>query len=280
MLRGLLENLGERLAAYLTRPRPGAAGAPVGDIADWPAYLRPGDVLLVDGASKVSTAIKYLSQSTWSHAALYVGEGPGLRRGEAPAVFVEADMREGVRAVPVGHYAGANVRICRPLRLRDDDRRRLVAHAVGAIGHQYDLRNVIDLARWLLPEPPVPARWRRRMLALGSGEPTRAICSTLLAQAFQSVGYPILPEAREHPHGPRFIPRHHSFITPRDFDLSPYFAIVKPTLEAGFDYRDFPWATAGHPAGGSADGGSDAPAAGAGKDACASPPADSTRTSR
>ncbi|MCP9231169.1 MULTISPECIES: hypothetical protein [unclassified Mesorhizobium] len=30
---------------------------------------------------------------------------------------------------------------------------------------------------------------------------------------------------------------HHSLYTPRDFDLSPYFRIVKPTLEYGFDYR-------------------------------------------
>lgn len=31
--------------------------------------------------------------------------------------------------------------------------------------------------------------------------------------------------------------RHHSLFTPRDFDLSPYFRVVKPTLEYGFDYK-------------------------------------------
>ena len=35
--------------------------------------------------------------------------------------------------------------------------------------------------------------------------------------------------------------RHHSLYTPRDFDLSPYFRIVKPTLEYGFDYRAVTW---------------------------------------
>ena len=35
--------------------------------------------------------------------------------------------------------------------------------------------------------------------------------------------------------------RHHSLYTPRDFDLSPYFRIVKPTLEYGFDYRTLTW---------------------------------------
>jgi len=29
---------------------------------------------------------------------------------------------------------------------------------------------------------------------------------------------------------------------PRDFDVSPYFQIIKPTLEQGFDYRQMPWA--------------------------------------
>jgi hypothetical protein len=32
------------------------------------------------------------------------------------------------------------------------------------------------------------------MLAIGSGDPTTAICSTLIAAAFGSVHYPILPQ--------------------------------------------------------------------------------------
>ncbi|TIW95558.1 MAG: lipo-like protein, partial [Mesorhizobium sp.] len=38
--------------------------------------------------------------------------------------------------------------------------------------------------------------------------------------------------------------RHHSLYTPRDFDLSPFFRIVKPTLEYGFDYRAVAWGDA------------------------------------
>jgi hypothetical protein len=29
---------------------------------------------------------------------------------------------------------------------------------------------------------------------------------------------------------------------PRDFDISPYFRIIKPTLEAGFDHHQLAWA--------------------------------------
>jgi len=36
--------------------------------------------------------------------------------------------------------------------------------------------------------------------------------------------------------------RHHSLYVPRDFDVSPYFQIVKPTLEVGFDHHQLTWA--------------------------------------
>jgi hypothetical protein len=94
------------------------------------------------------------------------------------------------------------------------------------------------------------------MLALGSGDPTRAICSTLIAQAFQSVRYPILPQvehrgssAADPGHARRAVHhiRHYSLFTPRDFDISPFFQVVKPTLEAGFDHRTLTWADATGP---------------------------------
>jgi hypothetical protein len=39
--------------------------------------------------------------------------------------------------------------------------------------------------------------------------------------------------------------RHHSLYTPADFDLSPYFKIVKPTIEEGFNYKRLTWAEDG-----------------------------------
>ncbi|MCR4303007.1 MAG: hypothetical protein NUV63_02110 [Gallionella sp.] len=99
------------------------------------------------------------------------------------------------------------------------------------------MRNILDLARYLLPVPPIPTRFRRRLLALGSGDPTRAICSTLIAQAFQSIHYPILPIVEKRSADSVDCPgcvediyrlRHHRLFTPRDFDVSPYFQIIKP----------------------------------------------------
>jgi hypothetical protein len=122
----------------------------------------------------------------------------------------------------------------------------------GRIGLHYDMKNVFDLMRYLLPTPPVPVRFRRRMIALGSGDPTRAICSTLIAQAFQQVRYPILPRIesiKKRDQGGRssysrseiLHIRHFSLFTPRDFDLSPFFAVIKPTIHFGFDYRKLVW---------------------------------------
>jgi len=239
-------SLGQRLARFVAEPRHEHGTSAPADLSLLQRCLQPGDVLLVEGHSRVSSAIKYLTQSTWSHAALYVG--PQATAG-APC-FVEADMVEGVRAVPLAQFAGLHARICRPASLSAADAARVAAHALARLGHRYDLRNVIDLARWLFPTPPVPQRWRRRLIRLGSGDPTRAICSTLIAQAFESVRYPILPIVEQRPRGDPLCPacvdqilhvRHHSLFVPRDFDVSPYFEVVKPTLACGFDHQQLRW---------------------------------------
>jgi Permuted papain-like amidase enzyme, YaeF/YiiX, C92 family len=242
--------LGQRLAAFIARPRHAHSTSAPADAGALARCLQVGDVLLVEGHSRVSTAVKYLTQSTWSHAALYVGPQPAAAGGDDAACFVEADMVEGVRTVGLAAYAGLHARICRPASLSAEDARRVGAHALARLGHRYDLRNVFDLARWLFPTPPVPQRWRRRLLKLGSGDPTRAICSTLIAQAFESVRYPILPLVEQRPRGDPLCPdcvdeilhvRHHSLYVPRDFDVSPYFAVVKPTLAGGFDHQALRW---------------------------------------
>jgi hypothetical protein len=242
--------LGTRLARYLARPSHVHGIGPATQPDHLLACLRPGDVLLVEGNSRVSTAIKYLTQSTWSHAALYVGAHLAEAGGALDHCFIEADLVHGVRGVGIDEFSGAHTRICRPVGLGESDLRKLIAFMIARLGNQYDLRNVIDLARYLLPTPPVPLRYRRQMLALGSGDPTRAICSTLIAQAFQSIRYPILPvidkRNADRPECPGCIEeilrvRHHSLFAPRDFDVSPYFQIIKPTIAVDFDFNALHW---------------------------------------
>ncbi len=247
------QRLGEHLAGFITKPRHVHGPSAALDLVSLGNCLRRGDVLLVEGHSRVSSAIKYLTQSTWSHAALYVGPMTGetvAQHADNTPCFVEADMREGVRAVALSQFAGLHARVCRPASLSEDDAQRVADYAQARLGNRYDLRNIFDLVRYLLPTPPVPLQWRRRLLVLGSGDPTRAICSTLIAQAFESVRYPILPIIERRPRGDPLCPacvdeilhvRHHSLYVPRDFDVSPYFEVVKPTLQAGFDHRALRW---------------------------------------
>ncbi|HEV8693489.1 MAG TPA: YiiX/YebB-like N1pC/P60 family cysteine hydrolase [Lysobacter sp.] len=246
----VLTAVGTRLARYLAKPVHVHISAPPTSSERLLAVLRPGDVLLVEGHSRLSTAIKYLTQSTWSHAALYVGEHLAEAGGNAEHRFVEADVIEGVRSLGVHEFAEYHTRICRPVGLDDAACRQVTRYAIERIGSHYDLRNIIDLMRYLLPTPPVPSAMRRRMLAFGSGDPTRAICSTLIAQAFQSVPYPILPITIRHDRATPQCPgcfeemlhiRHYSLFAPRDFDVSPYFQIIKPTIALGFDYRSLHW---------------------------------------
>jgi len=254
-----VNRLGRLLAHVLEKPLSHPPPFVTVDPATLQTFLRPGDVLLVEGTSRIGLAIKYLTQSTWSHAALYVGDAlKGVRPGSPAGALIEADLERGVIAVPLAKYAIANTRICRPVGLAEEDVRKVVDYMVSSLGKRYDLRNVFDLMRYLLPQPPVPQRWRRRLLALGSGDPTRAICSTLIAQAFQSVRFPILPlvssvlvrnaDGREPLIREIRHIRHHSLYTPRDFDVSPYFQVIKPTIERGFDYQSFAWADDTNPA--------------------------------
>jgi hypothetical protein len=73
---------------------------------------------------------------------------------------------------------------------------------------------------------------------------------SLIAQAFDSIRYPILPVVTSTDASTELCPdcveeilhvRHYSLYVPRDFDVSPYFQVVKPTVEIGFDFHHLRW---------------------------------------
>ncbi len=238
--------IGRFIARYLQKPLRGYEPFTPSDPDALRQSLQPGDVLLVEGNNRIAGVIKYLTQSTWSHSALYVGplDGRVTADGETH-VLIEANVGDGVVSAPLSKYTRFHTRICRPVKLTEADCAVVCAYAVERIGFAYDLKNIIDLMRYLLPLP-VPRRFRRRIMALGSGDPTRLICSALIADAFRTVRYPILPkiklagsrQAREE----ILEIRHSSLYCPRDFDISPYFNVVKPTIARGFDYKALCWA--------------------------------------
>ena len=249
---GLLDAMGRALARYLSKPLKTASHVATSAPELVLATLRKGDVLLVEGNTRFSVAIKYLTQSSWSHASICVGDALGpTPPGEEPRILVDADILEGIRAIPLSAFSGLHTRICRPVGLGPLEIDAVVSHVIARLGQQYDLKNVIDLLRYMIPTPPIPQRYRRRMMMIGSGDATKAICSSMIAKAFQSVHYPILPAtvladrddpARAAARKEMLIVRHYSLFAPRDFDVSPYFQIVKPTIENGFDPKLVKWA--------------------------------------
>jgi hypothetical protein len=263
--------------SLLTKPVARYTLAAPNDIDQLRRIVRKCDVILVEGNERISECIKYLTQSSWSHSALYVGDEPikrdqalqselfNIYGEEAKTLVLEALIEEGVVLGPLSKYRDFNIRICRPYKLSASDQRAIIEYALSHVGHQYDFRNIFDLMRYFLPVSMVPARWRRQALQFGSGDPTRVICSSLIAECFHRVRYPIVPRYEPFPPGfesvqrvgglmSRFRRRGHSLpgllqmisptlITPRDFDLSPYFQVVKCGIPeaSGFDYHRLLW---------------------------------------
>ena len=204
----LLDRLSDWAIGLLTKPVSSYSLQIPNDIAALKRHIRKGDVVLVEGNERISECIKYLTQSSWSHSALYVGDEPIRRNPElkAPLVaqygeeanflLVEAIVEAGVVLSPLSKYRDFNLRVCRPFNLSAADLADVMDEAIRSVGDTYDLRNVIDLARYFLPVSLVPARFRRQALQFGSGEPTRVICSSFIASAFHRVKFPIVPQLR------------------------------------------------------------------------------------
>jgi len=242
----VLDTIGKLIADYLQKEIPGYEPFTPSSPDQLRSVIEPGDVLLVEGNSQISGIIKYLTQSTWSHAALYVGPIDGIEEPDGERhVLIEANIGEGVSSAPLSKYVPYHTRLCRPVGLSYEDRHTVCRYAINRVGFGYDTKNILDLMRYLFPLP-VPQRWRRRLIAFGSGDPTKMICSALIAQAFDAVRYPILPRVTRA--GSRQARREilhirdSSLYMPRDFDISPYFEIVKPTIVHGFDYTALHWA--------------------------------------
>ncbi|HEY2137514.1 MAG TPA: lipo-like protein, partial [Xanthobacteraceae bacterium] len=92
----VFERVGHGIARYLAKPAAGYEPFTPSDPEALRHSLKPCDVLLVEGNSHVAGVIKYLTQSTWSHSALYVGPiaDSATPDGE-PHVLIEAQIGEG-----------------------------------------------------------------------------------------------------------------------------------------------------------------------------------------
>lgn len=220
--------------------------------------IRRGDVLLVEGKSRISEVIKTITHSSWSHSALYVGRLHDIQddrlcelvqchyHGDTrEQLVIEALLGQGTIVAPLSKYRGYHLRICRPKGLVPQDAQAVIHYALQHLGSDYDVRQLVDLARFIFPYHMLPRRWRSSLFAHNAGIPTSTVCSSMIASAFARVHYPILPVVRREGEGRlHFFKRNHRLSTPNDFDYSPYFEIIKYPL-MGLDelaaYRHLPW---------------------------------------
>jgi hypothetical protein len=158
----MFDNVG-RLIAWLQKPADNCEPFTPNDSMALRDTLRPGDVLLVEGKGRISVSIKYLTQSTWSHSALYVGPMAGATTDGEPHVLIEANIDEGVVSAPLSKYLHYQTRICRPVGLSDADREKVCRYACERIGLGYDF----------------PPRLARTCLPLRERDPQVLLCQSL-----------------------------------------------------------------------------------------------------
>lgn len=260
-MKSILKYLRQKLLRKLEKPRHDYEQRTYNNMSKLYGVIQPGDVVLVEGRSEMSRLIKLFSNSHWSHVAMYVG--PYLVRDNvleknlylskfnksAHHMIVEAYSGKGVIAEPLEKYKNYNIRICRPYGIEKTDLENVIQDIMTKIGNNYDDQNIIELALMGL-QTVFHSRNKISLKAcLGNCNDFQVICSGMIAQAFQKVGYPILPSiepstrmdeySENNPYGGCLRMKHYTQIFPKDFDLSPNFEVIKHNLIGvkKFDYK-------------------------------------------
>lgn len=257
-----LQKLRDRLYFWISYEPPATEIMPY-DFNRLKFEVKPGDVLLIEGRSRIARVIRTITQSPWTHAALYIGRLVDFEDEELQKIIrqqidtkdntrliVEGLLEKGSVISPLSTYKNHHIRICRPIGITPTDIQLVIAHALKATGKPYNVRHFLDLARFLLPWKILPRRWGSSLFRTSTGEPESGICSSLIAEAFLSVQFPILPFVKpDEQQGLEVFPRNPYLFTPKDFDYSPYFEIIKYPLfnpdEPLPYYRRLPWTRSG-----------------------------------
>jgi hypothetical protein len=263
-LSRLIERIAAWMIAWLLQERK-RTSPPLQDFKEMCDALQQADVLLFRGRARVSRVISFITQSQWTHAALYIGrcsdfnhDSPTLALirqfydgDEHEQLVVESLLGQGTTISPLSMYHDESIRLSRPHGLLKEDAGLVVEYAVKQVGREYDIRQLFDLARFVFPYALLPRRWLSSLFNFKAGAATKAVCSTVLVESFMQVQFPVTPVI--HQVGPTVAVyrRNPRLVTPADFDYSPYFEIIKfPHLKysktfLGIStkggYRELPW---------------------------------------
>jgi hypothetical protein len=261
MFKSIYQTLRLKLMTWLTNEPPSTEIMPY-DFNRLKYEIRPGDVLLIEGRSRVSHIIRTITQSSWTHTALYIGRLIDIEDEETQNLIRQhIDVKENVRLVvedildrgtvisTLSSYRNHHIRICRPIGISPSDLRVVIQYVLKSVGQPYNVRQILDLARFLLPWTIMPRRWGSSLFRRSSGEPESGVCSSLIAKAFTAVQFPILPFIKSDNEGIEIFHRNPYLFAPKDFDYSPYFEIIKYPLfnpdEPLPYYRRLPWTKSG-----------------------------------
>lgn len=256
-MRNFAEWIIDKVSLWLLHEAPPRRGY-LSDFDQVCKEIRPCDVLLIEGRSRASLMIKHVTQSPWSHAALYIGrleniQDPDYREIAArlcncPAdsqLLIESDIGIGTVISSIDKYSLDHIRILRPRGLNKAAAQLVINFAISRIGRRYDIRHLLDLARFLFPWGLFPRRWRSSLFQHNALQPTKDICSSMIANAFHCVNYPILPIIRRNRNKEiELIERNSNLYTPSDFDFSPFFDVIKYPilpLDAQGEYKNLNW---------------------------------------
>ena len=220
--------------------------------------LRPADVILIEGRSRISKIIARLTHSPWTHSAIYIGRIHDIEdlatrellqshyKGTSrDQLIIESYVGQGTIVSPITNYKEDHIRICRPTGISHEDTQKVTTCSVNHIGREYDSKQIIDLALFCLKWSLFPWRLWTRLFTLKNNQSQKEVCSEMIANAFASINFPILPlTIKDKDKNLKFIHRNPRLCTPKDFDYSPYFQIIKYPMwpsENKAAYRQFPW---------------------------------------
>lgn len=129
--------------------------------------IKPADIILVSGTGKISKLIEEIENSKFSHSAIYVKNNE----------LIEA---EGIRKVgyQVLDYYDERATVFRCDILTNKQRNKIVEYVIKTIGYHYDFRLLfLELISYLFD-----------ILIPYKGDKDSRICSTLVVDAYRSVG--------------------------------------------------------------------------------------------
>ena len=189
--RIVAERLNRDLINYHLRTR--------NNMENFKRVLKPGDVILVEGNKLISRVVMAVTHSTWSHSALYIGEGK----------MIDPLPATGTAISSVDVLQNLNIRVCRPVGPTDHQLKKVCDFTVSHVGRKYDHLNISNLLFSFF------RKQRDHTEFLGDISSSSEVCSGLIAEAYDQIGFSVIE-------GMNF-----SQIVPGDFDLSSNFEIIK-----------------------------------------------------